>query len=276
LPSYSGGDVRERPAPTGRVHRGEPGSLASRFVRASTTALSIATVFGAFFATPAAAARRCAVDGRHIRGVSRSHVIRITRGVVVFRTFGAERDTMWACDRSANRFVVLGLDEGRQQAESEYAPEHVVKGIEVAGRWVLAIEEVGGEGASSCSKYQAWPCPGVEVNLVLAQVARGIRRVVATIESYATDANGNVVGMVWRRTLLSAEGGVAWVQTTAPGVAPTRVALFGCAASVHRSKVSCATRVVAEDDLAVGSVRLAHLTLSWMDHTGSHAAILTP
>jgi hypothetical protein len=246
----------------------------STIALASTAALSVAIAPGASSAT-AAAARRCAVEGRHIRGISRSHFLGVKPRVIVFRAFGTERDTIWACGRSTNRFVALGPDESRQQADSEYAPEHVLRAIHVAGRWVLAIRETGGEFSSSCSKYQAWPCPGIEVGLVLVNAARGRPLVVTKIESYATDPHGNAVGAVLRRQLLSSQGGVVWVETSIPGAAPSHSALFGCAALVIRSRLSCVPRAIAEDGVIPGSVRLTGLDVTWSDHEGSHTAALT-
>jgi hypothetical protein len=223
-------------------------------------------------APASAATRRCAVLGSHVRGIHHSRVTRVRGRVIVYRTAGSMADTVWACDRTTNRFVRLGYDETRQSQDNEYGADRTFEHVQIEPPWVIGVQQSGAEGAASCSKYQANPCPGVRLRLIAANVARGLAGGVATIESYATDAMGNQIGPLWPRVLVDSAGAIAWVQTEAQAGPQGEPAIRGCLAHAIASAISCPPSTLVHAALTVSSVALNGLEVTWTAADGMHSA----
>jgi hypothetical protein len=240
--------------------------------RASFPALCLfATLLRLMIASaPAEASLRCQVRGHAVRGVAHSRVAFVSLQAVVYRTRGASADGLWTCSPRTHRFVLVGRDDSYQSAGSEYGPSTSLRDIHVAGEWVLVTHETGAEQALACNKYGGYPCPGPVDTLVAVNVSRGLRGEPAEIMIDHTDATGKSSGIELTETLLSAAGGVAWLQTGAASAAssaptPLTPSLFGCAATITKRAVRCAAHLIAQGQIDPASLQFSMKTLSWSE-----------
>jgi hypothetical protein len=234
----------------------------------------------AWWATPASAATGCRPQGHAIAGVRHSRIVQTSGTTIVYRTRGADADTWWACRRGRAGRVPIGQDDSFQAGGSEYGASTVLSRLHIAGPWVIAVNETGDDSALTCSKYQPQgPCPSPSDALLVANVARRLHGRLAQIATNATDASGNVTTLSWARTLVSAAGAVAWLQsgtqyakgstqgTTAPS------SLDGCVVSAQGGGLGCAPRTLDTGDVNAASLQLTGTTLSWQ--TGGQAKTAT-
>ncbi len=226
----------------------------------SASAGCLVTGIVSLAACPAAAqaAQHCVVRGHSIPGVRTSRVIEHTGEVVVYRTRlkseeYEQKNDVWACDHKTNRFVFLAEEEENE----EYGTEGALSDFQVAGSWLIVIQDNGAIGAAECEKYQLGDselnCPSISESLVVVNAAHGL---IGTISSRNLPAGA---------ALLSAEGAIAWwSQAPAQGVEKEGVAsLYGCLAAATTRKVVCKPRLVAQGQIPDASVRLRATTLSW-------------
>lgn len=249
--------------------------------RASAACIIVGVLSFAGWSTSAAAAVRCVVRGHAIPGVAHSRVVSVSGEVVVYRTRGPHADTFWACSRRGNRSVLVGRDDTYQTAEEEYGPTTTLSGLQVAGHWLIVTHETGDAEFAGCTKYALSFCPGPVDTLVVVDVARGLRGQLASIVTDQTNPNGTVSVVMWSRTLLSAEGAVAWLQRGAPETTasssspdgPTS-SLYGCVVRITKGTVGCTGRLLAQGDIVAASLRLAAMTLSWTAAGQPQSALL--
>ena len=250
--------------------------------RASAGFAAAAAVLSlAGWCTPAEAAVRCVVRAQAIPGVAHSRVVSTSGEVVVYRTRGPSADGFWACSRRSNRFVLVGRDDTYQSAEEEYGPTTTLSHFHVAGNWLIATHETGDAEFAACSKYAISPCRGAVDTLVVVNVSRGLRGQLASIITDQTSASGKISQAMWRRTLLSPDGAVAWLQTrgpetdaSSPPPDESTSSLYGCLVTIMKGTVGCTGRLLAQGDIVAASLRLAATALSWTVGGRSQSALL--
>jgi hypothetical protein len=216
---------------------------------------------------PAAASAGCTVHRGAITGVRRSRVIRTSGQLVIYRTRGAQADSIWACRRRSRGAVLVGQDDSYQSVDSEYGPTSTLGHIEVAGDWLLAVQETGADEVVACTKYAAEPCFGPRDTVVVANVTDRARGRATSVFTNEPDANGKPSGLELARALISPAGVVAWLETgpSQPPSPPNQTTqlLFGCAASVTSRAVQCHAELLSQGEISADSLRLSAHTLSW-------------
>ena len=165
------------------------------------------------WAAPAVASTGCTVHRGAFSGVRHSRVISVSGQVVIYRTRGPAADSIWACRHRRHGSVLVGRDDSHQSAESEYGPTSTIGGFQVAGDWLLAVQETGADEVIACTKYAAEPCSGPTESVVVVNVAARARGRAAGILTHARDASGTPSALEFDRALISPTGVLAWLQT---------------------------------------------------------------
>jgi hypothetical protein len=229
-------------------------------------------------AAPAAATTGCTVHRGALTGVRHSRVIRVSGQVVIYRTRGPAADSIWACRRRSRGSVLVGRDDSHQSAESEYGPTSTIGGFQVAGNWLLAVEETGADEVMACTKYAAEPCPGPTESVVVVNVTARARGQATSILTHALDASGKPSALEFHRALISPAGVLAWLQTgsSQPPSAPQQSTqlLFGCAAIIALRSVECHAELLAQGEISADSLRLSARTLGWSIRGIPHTATI--
>jgi hypothetical protein len=262
-----------------------------RRVRLAASTLLVVKVGGLIFVglfalagwcASAQASVPCAVRGHVITGVAHSRVISVSGAVVVYRVRREQEqrrvDTLWVCDRKNNRAARIGNDEWvpiENLGEGHVATK-TVEHLQIAGPWVLATQ-TRDQDKGACFKYEVSNCNGPSNTLVLANAAQGLAGSLASIRDYVEElGKGGYVKTptrAWTRTLLSAQGAVAWLEESGSGPVKS-TSLYGCLARALHGKIACAIRTHAEGDIAPNSVGLSQTTLTWMVGGNAQAAVL--
>jgi hypothetical protein len=229
-------------------------------------------VAAAGWAAPASAATGCRPHGRTIAGVRHSRITQSSGTTIVYRTRGSDSDAYWACRRGRPGRVLIGYDDSFQQGGSEYGATTLLSDFHIAGPWVIAVNETGEDQAQVCTKYQpGGPCPGPTDALLVANVARRLDGILAQIAASTTDASGNVTNLSWARTLVSAAGAVAWLQSGtqyAKGATqgtPMPSSLEGCVVSAHGGGLGCTPKTLDTGALGAAALQLNGTTLNWQN-----------
>ncbi len=187
-------------------------------------------------------------------------------------------DTLWVCDRKDNRAVRIGNDEWVpiENLGEGHVANKTLEHLQIAGPWVLATQTEDEDGGG-CFKYEVSNCNGPSNTLVLANAAQGLAGSLASIRDYVEElGKGGYVKTptkAWTRTLLSAQGAVAWLEEAGSG--PVKItSLYGCLAHAVHGKIGCAMRTHAEGAIEPDSVGLSRTTLTWMVGGNAQAAVL--
>ena len=199
-----------------------------------------------------------------IPGVAHARVVAVRGHVILYRTRGPTFDTLWVCSRGHGRGARIGIDSARQAGTgSIYPPEWTLGRVQVAGNWAMVTQEEGAAQLTECSKYAAYPCPGITYTVVLANAALGLNLKLASIVTEKSSAAGYAEETAsLSRTLLSSSGAVAWLEKS-KSTSATTIALYGCLARVVMGKIACSTLKVADGNIDPESLRLAGTTLTW-------------
>jgi hypothetical protein len=230
------------------------------------------------WAAPAEASAGCTLHGGALSGVSHSRVIRVSGQVVIYRTRGPAADSIWACRRRHRGSVLVGRDDSYQSAGSEYGPTSTLGGFQVAGDWLLAVQETGADEVLACTKYAAQPCPGPTESVVVVNVSARARGQATSILTHELYASGKPSELEFHRALISAAGVLAWLQTgpSQPPIAPQQSTqlLFGCAEIIALRSVECHAHLLAQGEISADSLRLSAHSLSWSIRGISHTATI--
>jgi hypothetical protein len=222
----------------------------------------------------------CTVRGHVIAGVAHSRVISTKGEVVVYsvrRESEQQRvDTVWACERKHDRRVRVGFDESLpiENLGEGHVPNKTLEHVQIAGPWILATQTEE-EDEDGCFKYELSTCNGPRNTLVIADAAQGLTASVASIRDYVEEPSRlgyvKTPARAWVRTLLSPQGGLAWVEEFG---AARAISLHGCLAKAGRGRIGCAMPMQAEGAIEPGSVRLSGTTLTWMAAGSAQAVVL--
>jgi hypothetical protein len=223
----------------------------------------------------------CAVQRHAIVGVRHSRVIAASGTVVLYRVRGAGADTYWACRRGSGGRVLIGRDDRFQKGGSEYGATSTLSDIHLGGYWVTAIAETGADMFAVCTKYVSYPCPSPVDTLVVVDVRSGAHGSLTRVLADTSDATGSGTTTTWKRTLLSAKGGVAWLlssasYTQASGSASPVSALYGCVTMGDgHGGIGCTPRLLGQGSIVAASLALTGTTLRWTSGAQRQSASLS-
>jgi hypothetical protein len=120
-------------------------------------------------------------------------------------------------------------------------------------------------------------CNGPSNTLVIANAGQGLAGSLASIRDYVEEPSK--LGYVktptkaWTRTLLSPQGGVAWLEESGSASVKT-TSLYGCLARAEHGRIGCAARTYAHGAIEPDSVGPSQRTLTWTVGGSAQAAVL--
>jgi hypothetical protein len=203
------------------------------------------------------------------------HVLEVTHALVVYYIREpesgeiGETDLYMACSRRTGRFVEVGSEE----PNVDYGPpEDELSDLQVQGNWLVITQTSGASASAECGKYSQdaeRECPTTSESLIVIDVAsahKGRIRDVNVRESIDEAPLSPV--------LISGDGAVAWLETTAAQTTSSSGTLRGCVAVLLHGGLECKPRLVAEGVIPTASLRLMGTTLTWTSAGQPQSSVL--
>jgi len=245
-------------------------------------ALAAAATLAVAAAAPARSAGGCEVSGGALAGVAHSHLVAVRGATLVYSVRSRQRDDWFACRRGSPVRAPIGSQNSFQKRNAEYGPSQTLSDLELAGDWVVVVEQTGVDETVACGKYQPSFCWNPDAAILAADASAASARpgVVARLVSSPTDAEADGVNYELGRVLLSAAGGIAWLEQAEPyGQAPPTVpwtyAIYGCVLADGSGGPTCAPVRLAASPTRPASLALSGTTLTWTADGQSQSASLS-